>query len=349
MFRVRTIRAITKPSTAKCDLNTYTLFLLAESKYPGCTRLAEIMENLSHDSVNRFLLRERYEPKDLFEEIKPNINLVGGTLSGDDTVIDKPHSDPKITELIGYYYSGRHHRAVKGIQLITLYYTDLSGKSVPVNYRIYNKQDEQTKNDYLREMITEVMDWGLKPKIMTTDAWYSSQSNLKLLKNKELGFLTGVAKNRSCSIDGKNFTQVQNLEIPEDGLIVYLKNFGQVKVFRRSFKNETKRYYIMYIPEKDTLSSISRTEFKELHSIHWGIESCHRTIKQVCGIGKFMVRTTDAIRTHFFSAIRAFSQLELMRAEELIENWYEIQRNLSLQVARDFILEHLTQNFGLIA
>lgn len=114
MFRVRTIRAITKPSTAKCDLNTYTLFLLAESKYPGCTRLAEIMENLSHDSVNRFLLRERYEPKDLFEEIKPNINLVGGTLSGDDTVIDKPHSDPKITELIGYYYSGRHPKRCPG-------------------------------------------------------------------------------------------------------------------------------------------------------------------------------------------------------------------------------------------
>ncbi len=32
-----------------------------------------------------------------------------------------------------------------------------------------------------------------------------------------------------------------------------------------------------------------------------------------------------------------------MRAEELIENWYQIQRNLSLQVARDFILEHLKQ------
>ncbi|KOP22542.1 hypothetical protein AMR41_30930 [Hapalosiphon sp. MRB220] len=68
------------------------------------------MEELSHDSVNRFLLRERYEPKDLFDEVKLNINLVGGTLSGDDTVVDKPHSDSKITELIGYYYSGRHHR-----------------------------------------------------------------------------------------------------------------------------------------------------------------------------------------------------------------------------------------------
>lgn len=62
-----------------------------------------------------------------------------------------------------------------------------------------------------------------------------------------------------------------------------------------------------------------------------------------------MVRTTEAVHTHFFSAIRAFIKLELMRAEELIENWYEIQRNLSLQVARDFILEHLKQKVELKA
>lgn len=297
--------------------------------------------------VNRFLLRERYEPKDLFEEINYNINLVGGTLSGDDTVIDKPHSDPRITELIGYYYSGRHHRAVKGIQLITLYYTDLTGKSVPVNYRIYNKQEGKTKNDYLREMIAEVLGWGLSPKTVTTDSWYSSQKNLKFFKDKGLEFLTGIAKNRSSSIDGKTFTQVQNLEIPEDGLVVYLKSFGRVKVFRKSFKNETYRYYIMYTPDKDTLSSISRTEFNKVHSIHWGIECYHRAIKQVCGIGRFMVRTTVAISNHFFSAIRAFTQLELMRAKELAKNWYELQRHLSLQVARDFILEHLKQKVGL--
>lgn len=347
MFRVRTIRAITKPSTAKCDLDTYTLFLLAESKYPGCTRLAEIIGDLSHDSVNRFLLREQYEPKDLFDEIKLSINLVVGILSGDDTVIDKPHSDPKITELIGYYYSGRHHRAVKGIQLITLYYTDLSGKSVPVNYRIYNKQEGKTKNDYLREMMAEVLVWGLSPKTVTTDSWYSRQKNLKFFKDKGLDFLTGIAKNRSCSIDGKTFTSFQNLEIPENGLVVYLNSFGWVKVFRRRFKNEAYRYYIMYTLDKDTLNSISRTEFKEVHSIHWGIECYHRAIKQVCGIGRFMVRTTEAIKNHFFSAIRAFTRLELMRAEELIENWYELQRNLSLQVARDFILEHLKQKVNL--
>lgn len=128
---------------------------------------------------------------------------------------------------------------------------------------------------------------------------------------------------------------------------MHLKKFGQVKVFRRIFKNEIPRYYVMYVPDKDALFLISLIEFKELHSIHWGIECYHRAIKQVCGIELFMVRTSEAIKTHFFSAIRAFTQLELMRTEELIENWYEVQRNLSLQVARDFILEHLEQKIGL--
>lgn len=322
--------------------------MLGEPKYAGCTRLAEILADLSHDSVNRFLLRERYKPKDLFDELKQHIQLVGGILSGDDTVIDKPYSNPNLTELIGYFWSGKHHRIVKGLQLITIYYTDPSGKSVPVNYRIYDKSEGKTKNDYFREMITEVLAWGLTPLMVTGDAWYSSQKNLRFLKKQELGFLMGIAKNRKASLDGFKYTQVRNLEIPDSGLVVYLKNFGRVKVFQRNFKNEAERYYIAYLPNSDDTEQISRQEFNQFHSVHWGIECYHRAVKQLCGIERFMVRTTEAIHTHVFCSIRAFTQLELMRTEELIENWYEVQRNLYLQVARGFILEHLTQKLGLI-
>lgn len=31
--------------------------------------MAEILKTVSHDSINRFLNRERYEPKDLFDFI----------------------------------------------------------------------------------------------------------------------------------------------------------------------------------------------------------------------------------------------------------------------------------------
>jgi len=38
------------------------------------------LEGLSYDSVNRFLLRERYELKDFIDELKPHILLVGVVL-----------------------------------------------------------------------------------------------------------------------------------------------------------------------------------------------------------------------------------------------------------------------------
>lgn len=305
--------------------------------------MAEILENVSHDSINRFLLRERYEPKDLFEMVKTKIELVGGILSGDDTLIEKPYSAPDKADLIGYFWSGVHHRPIKGINLITLYYTDPTGLSVPVNYRIYDKREGKTKNQYLREMIAEVESWGLTPKIVTGDSWYSSRENLQFLKNKDLGFLMGVAKNRKVCIQSGQWVQVSTLDIPPDGLVVHLKQFGQVRLYKKSFKKQGERYYIIFLPKLDELSQLTQQDFKEIHSIHWGIETYHRAVKQVCGIGRFMVRQSPAICTHIFCAIRAFTQLELMRAEDLIENWYEIQRNLYLKVARDFIVSHLSE------
>jgi len=88
---------------------------------------------------------------------------------------------------------------VKGLQLITLYYTELSGKSVPVNYRIYDKQEG--KNDYFREMIAEVLAWGLQPK-MVTGTPVLQLENLKF-QNQELGFM-GIAKTEKCQSMVKN-------------------------------------------------------------------------------------------------------------------------------------------------
>ena len=76
-------------------------------------------------------------------------------------------------------------------------------------------------------------------------------------------------------------------------------------------------------------------------------ESFIRAIKQLCGIKKFVVRTAEAIVTHVFCSLRAFTQLELMREAQVIENWYQLQREISLKAARDFILFHLEQKLGL--
>ena len=119
-----------RPSTAHCTEGMYIAYLLSDPDNATCTRLSEIMGSVSHDSINRFLERERYTPKDLFEEEKNKIELSSGTLSVDDSVLDKPYSDPEKAAFIDYFWSGKHKRIVKGINLITLFYTDISKYSV---------------------------------------------------------------------------------------------------------------------------------------------------------------------------------------------------------------------------
>ena len=56
----------------------------------------------------------------------------------------------------------------------------------------------------------------------------------------------------------------------------------------------------MYLPDEEALNQITKSEFVTIHDTHWGIESFHRAIKQVCGIYGFMVRASQAIKTQIF-------------------------------------------------
>jgi Transposase DDE domain len=133
---------------------------------------------------------------------------------------------------------------------------------------------------------------------------------------------------------------VQTLEIPDEGLMVYLQEFGWVKVFCQNFKNEV-RYYLMFLPNLEALQQLTRQQFRQIHDQHWQIETFHRVIKQVCNIERFFVRDGQAIRNHFFCALRAFAKLQTMRIEGLIDNLYQISRELFIPVIRQFILENL--------
>ena len=129
-------------------------------------------------------------------------------------------------------------------------------------------------------MMREIRAWGLKPAWVTSDSWYASVENLKFLRNEGVGFLFGVANNRKVSPEQGKEVQVQTLEIPDGGLVVYLKEFGWVKVFCQDFKNEA-RYYILQLQDLQSLKQLTRLEFKQVHDRHWLIECFHRVIKQV--------------------------------------------------------------------
>jgi hypothetical protein len=236
-------------------------FLMSEPNSANGSRLAQVM-GLSHDSVNRFLLREAYEPQDLFNEAKGLLNRVGGTLSVDDSTLDKPYSQHMA--LVSHVWSGKHHRVVKGLNLITLYYADAQERSLPVNYRVYDKAEYKTKNEYFREMLVEVLAWGLEPAFVTGDSWYSCTENLKTVKNHPMGFLFAVEGNRRVSVEKGRWVQVQHLDIPTAGRVVWLREFGEVKLFR-TWLTDQPRHYLVFLPAAERYSAFDHAAFQKLH------------------------------------------------------------------------------------
>lgn len=309
---------------------------MSEPGKSSCVRSSEVLA-VSHDEVNRFLNAGRFGGKDLFDKVRSAIGLKGGALHVDDTVLDKPFSDPSHTELVGYFWSGRHHRQVKGINLVVLHYTDPAGMGVPVNFRVYRHSEGKTKNDYFQEMCREVFAWGLRPAFVTMDSWYSSVENLKFLRNEEVGILTGLEKNRIVSTLPHHYERLEDINVPDQGLYTHLKGFDYIKVFRTVDTEGHARHYGLYLAETEKLKAAGRTLFEGLKKQHWQIEAMFRAVKEVVHAQHFFVRRTHAINTHLFCVLRAFQKLLLMAKDEIIQSLYKLRDQLFRNAQKKFI------------
>ncbi len=146
----------------KCSLNLYVDFLIASQKQYSGSELSKVSPvEMSHDSVNRWLKKNKLTPKIVWRNAQSMVDLEAGYLIIDDTVLDKPHS--RKISLVKNQYSGKHHRTVNGINLINMLWTN-GEKIVPVDYRAYDPgRDGKTKNDHFREMLDFAEKRGFSP------------------------------------------------------------------------------------------------------------------------------------------------------------------------------------------
>jgi SRSO17 transposase len=273
----------------------------------SCTKAAdcysEIGISIAHDSFNRFLTRQTLTSETLWNEVEECVEKTTGWFVLDDTIIDKIHS--RFIEMTYFQWSGKHHKIVRGIGLISLVWTD-GFFTFPIDYRIYDPdEDEKTKNDHFREMIQTALNRGFKPSVVLFDSWYSGIENLKFLRKNGLFFFTRLKKNRQVNPDKSGNVGVGSLEIPEDGLEVHLKKYGFIKVFHSVNPKGKDRFWAT------NLLSMDYSDRKNLQSICWTIENYHRTIKEVCCIENCPVRKRVAQKNHINCSLRAYLRFEI--------------------------------------
>lgn len=315
----------------KCSLDLYVDFLIASQKQYSGLELSKVSPiDMSHDSVNRWLAKNKLTPKIVWKESQSMVELKSGYLIIDDTLLDKPYA--KDMALVKKQYSGKHHGLANGINLVNMVWTD-GEKTIPVDYRVYDPtRDGKTKNDHAQEMLNYAEVRGFQPDYVLMDSWYSSIENLKNINKKKWKWIAALKCNRLVSLTQGIYLPVSDLDWTSKQVRkVWLKAYGFILVSKIVFENGD----ITYIATND-LSLIDEETIKSHSNHRWKIENFHRGIKQCCGIERCYSVLERSQRNHILCAFLAFLKLEAERIQKNI-SWYEQKWSISRMATVNYL------------
>lgn len=168
-------------------LDTYRMALLSEEGKFSCHKSAEKLENVSHDSLTRFLSKT-----DFNQEIDIKSLPSGGTLIYDDTSISKLFA--KNIEGVRYVWCSSLGKAIKGYTLIKIIY--VYGNQIYNLADIIWQKEMGTKNEVIREKLIEFHNKGLKPRIVLFDCGYMACKSVNLIDSLGWKYLTICKSNK---------------------------------------------------------------------------------------------------------------------------------------------------------
>jgi hypothetical protein len=289
----------------KCSNELYTTFLRITSERYSSLSLSEVSpKQLSHDSVSRWLEESSCQPKNIWEKAKSKVLSTTGIIIADDTVLSKQRSQ-KI-ELVHWQYSGNVHDVIKGIGMLNFFWLDKDNNPCPMDFRIYDPpEDGKTKNDHFQEMLVLAKKRGVNPEMVVFDAWYSSLDNLKTIKNLNWLWIGGLRKNRIVN----KKQHIEDLQIPDEGLRVWLRGYGFITVYRLVTKDGRTEY------QGTNMDKPTRELILTYVGRRWSIEVFHREMKQTCGLECCQSRAKRAQRNHICLSVLAWIQRAKQRSE----------------------------------
>ena len=203
-------------------LDLYTDYLLVSTSQTTATGMSDMLEGrLSHDKITRFLSRDDFTSKDLWQLVKPTVREIEqqpgpSYLILDDTVEAKPYTDE--SELICWHFDHTVGKSVKGVnQLSCLLYR--AGVSLPVGMELVRKDqwiiDKKTgkqkrvastdKQALFRRIVSSACQNLSVVDYVLSDKWFASAQNMRHIKERhKTDFIMPLKTNRKALVLGKN-------------------------------------------------------------------------------------------------------------------------------------------------
>ena len=324
-------------------LDIYTDYLISQNKYATATGLEALLEGeVSHDKISRFLRDSKFESKDLWRYIKPQVRKFekekGGVLIIDDTIEEKPYTDEN--EIICWHFSHAKGRCIKGVNLLSclVRYDDVA---LPVSIETVHKElifcdvktkkemrkSSVTKNELFRSQVKQAEKNEIRFEYVLADNWFGAKKNMEFIKyemNKK--FIFGIKSNRLLAFSEeekrkRKYQKLKALEL-EDGekRTVWLKDLSfPVSLMKKVFKNEDGSTGELYLVTNDL--EIDAEKIYEIYQKRWRIEEYHKSIKQNASLEKSPTKVVRTQKTHIFASIVAYCKLEILKVKTRLNHF----------------------------
>ena len=325
-------------------LDLYTDYLLSSFHQTTATGLSKLTDgSVSHDKVSRYLNEPQKGSKELWQSVKPLIRQHEDTETGclifDDSIIEKPYSDE--SALITWHYDHSKGMNVKGINILSAFYHNGKADStvirVPVMYQLILKtilfcvvktkkvkrKCETTKNEYLCQMVGQMIHNQLKFRYVLADSWFASSANMRFIHQKKKYFIFDLKSNRNAALslkdrDNGNWTRIDEIDISDNTPVkVWLRGLEfPVLLTKQIFKNKDNSTGVRFLVSNDF--SLTDDQLTTIYKKRWSVEEYHKSLKQNAAVAKSPTKIIKTQSNHIFASIIAYIKLEKLHiANEL--------------------------------
>ena len=315
-------------------LELYTDYLLVNAAgYATATGLSNMMEGeVSHDEITRMLSKQEFTSKNLWMEVKSTVRQVEteeACLIFDDTIQEKQWTDEN--EMMCWHYDHCEGRSVRGIKLLNALYHS-GDVSIPVAFEVIRKPIQfsdvktrkvkrastVTKNELMRQMISQCVQNQLKFRYVLMDSWFAAKENFEFIVKKNKHVVAALKNNRlvALSLDDKKqgrFVKVSELVLSDKQAVRgWLKGFDEeMLLVRRVFTNKDGSTATLNLVCSDL--SCDGEHIATLYQKRWKVEEFHKSLKSNAGLAKSPTRTVTTQNNHVFMAIYAVFKLECLK------------------------------------
>ena len=318
----------------------YVEYLACSVGAVTATELARLSGGqLSHDQITRALAGPAHGARELWAKVKPLVRAAEakamgqGVLIVDDTIIHKPHSDE--SEIIGWHFDHTVNRAVKGLNLLTLFWQGAEVR-LPVGYALVQKRAATPgerprpvtdKNTLCRELLRQARANTLSFRAVLADSWFASEANMQLvhqaLKSTFIFAVKGnrLAVRREEDRRAQPWTRIDALDLEEDRpRAVWLRGVEfPVAVLRHRHTNVDGSGADVYFVTNEL--SLSGPDLLAFYQKRWQVECYHKSLKQNAGAGRAPLWSVRTLSNHLWASLCAYARWEALRLKTRLNHF----------------------------